>query len=149
MPRLQYEKVYCDTNAVIHAIENFSMSSGDLLRAAGRGDVTLYTSQLTLHELLIRPMAKEQHDLIDRYKTAMADSDTFNIVEPDVDVMVCAAELRAISKRLDLADAIHIASAMVTSCSFLISEDREMDLYLPEEIERLTLDELSEEMGYV
>ncbi|MEO0498808.1 MAG: PIN domain-containing protein [Pseudomonadota bacterium] len=147
MERLAYEKVYCDTNAIIHAVENYSHAARQLLRAARRGDLVLITSHLTLHEALIGPLASGARDLAARYQDALLDEAVFTLIEVDEDALIAAAHLRSVNKKLDLADAIHIASATMADCAFMLSEDVGMDAFLPEDIERLTLEDLAEEMA--
>lgn len=147
MERLAYEKIYCDTNAVIHAVENYSHAARELLRAAKRGDVVLMTSHLTLHEALIGPLANGSEDLARRYRDALLDEEVFSLIEVDEDALIAAAHLRAMHKKLDVADALHIASATMADCAFMLSEDRAMDAFLPDDIERLTLEELEEEVA--
>ncbi|MEN0087369.1 MAG: PIN domain-containing protein [Pseudomonadota bacterium] len=146
MERLAFEKIYCDTNAVIHAVENYSHAARELLRAAGRGDVVLMTSHLTLHEALIGPLASGNKDLAARYRDALLDETVFTLIEVDEDALIAAAHLRAMHKRLDVADALHIASATMADCAFILSEDTGIDTFLPDDIERLSLEELAEEM---
>lgn len=147
MERLAYEKIYCDTNAVIHAVENYSHAARELLRAATRGDVVLMTSHLTLHEALIGPLANGAKDLAGRYRDTLLDETIFALIEVDEDALIAAAHLRSVHKKLDVADALHIASASMADCTFMLSEDVGMDAFLPEDIERLTLEELAEEMA--
>ncbi|MEO0635183.1 MAG: PIN domain-containing protein [Pseudomonadota bacterium] len=147
MERLAFEKIYCDTNAIIHAVENFSHAARELLRSAKRGDVVLMTSHLTLHEVLIGPLGNGNQDLAKRYQEAVLDEDVFTLVEVDEATLIAAAHLRAIHKRLDVADALHIASATLADCAFLLSDDAGMDQFLPDDIERVTLADLEEEMA--
>jgi len=58
MQRLKFEKVYLDTNAIIHAVENYSHVAREILRAGQRGEISLFTSAITLHETMIGPLAR-------------------------------------------------------------------------------------------
>ena len=105
------------------------------------------TSHLTLHEVLIGPLNNGNQELASRYRDAVLDEDIFTIVEVDEATLIAAAHLRAVHKRLDVADALHIASATIADCSFILSDDAGMEQFLPDDIERLSLTDLEEEMA--
>jgi predicted nucleic acid-binding protein len=119
--------VYVDTNVFIAAYE----ASGDLrdqaqqiLKAAENAEIRLVASELALAELLVHPLEADNLQLVEAYKQIFFDSAAMLVVPVSRQVLIRSAELRGGPQRMKMADAIHVASADVAICRFVISNDR-------------------------
>lgn len=139
MKQLTHEQVYLDTNIFIAAIEAFHSVALELFRMAEKGMIFLVSSEATRGELLVKPLASGDNELTKRYEALFDNPQLLNAVAADGQVMRAAAALSA-KNGLELLDAVHCATAQVTGCTYIISQDRDMRHYAP--IDVLSLDEL-------
>lgn len=139
MQRLLHEQIYLDTNIFIAAVEAFNAKALALFHAAEKGFVFLLSSEITRGELLVKPMMNDDQKLISRYDSYFDNPETLTSVPADRDVVKAAAQLSA-RAGLELMDAMHCATASVSGCTYIISEDRDIKTY--SEIDVLHLDEL-------
>ena len=82
------------------------------------------TSELTLAEVLVRPMADENAGLQAAYEEMLQPGDGFQLVPVSRPILIEAARLRAESRALKLPDAIHVATARASGCEVLLTNDR-------------------------
>lgn len=123
-------RVYLDTNVFIAAYENPGARSDHawwLLDAAERGDITVVTSELTLAEVLVKPLAQQDSALAAAYQAVLSTSETLEVVAIDRAAMVAAAERRARKLSLRLPDALHLAAAAGAACAFFVTADKSLD----------------------
>lgn len=139
MKRLTHEQIYLDTNIFIAAIEAFNAVALELFHMAEKGLVFLVSSEVTRGELLVKPIMNKDQRLIARYNAVFDKTSTFTALPIDRDIIQVAADLSA-SSGLDLLDAVHCATAYVAKCTYIISQDRDMQSY--SQIDVLSLDEL-------
>src|ERR1043165_4059637 len=71
----------------------------------------LVTSELTLSELVVKPLELQRADLIQVYDNWMITNPYLEVVPISRDVLFKAALLRAKNKSLKLPDAIHLTTA--------------------------------------
>jgi predicted nucleic acid-binding protein len=83
------------------------------------------SSLLTLGELLVRPIALGRTDLADRYRAAFVPRPGFEVWAMTREVVERSAELRA-RHRLKLADALHLAAALVNRADLFLSNDDQL-----------------------
>jgi predicted nucleic acid-binding protein len=121
------DRIYLDTNVFITAFEARD-KSGELLlqlfvrrREASRS--LFVTSELSMSELLVLPYRRQDHDLIIKYETILAKSDWLDVAPVETPVLRHAAVLRAQYPALKLPDAIHLATAVGSSCSHILTAD--------------------------
>ncbi len=79
------------------------------------------TSELTLLEVLVVPIRLNNQPLIDAYGALFSSSD-IELVPISAPVLRNAAQLRA-SQNLKTPDAIHAATALLSNCVRLVSND--------------------------
>jgi predicted nucleic acid-binding protein len=79
---------------------------------------------LALAELLVHPLEADNLQLVEAYKQIFFDSAAMLVVPVSRQVLIRSAELRGGPQRMKMADAIHVASADVAICRFVISNDR-------------------------
>ena len=122
-------RVYLDTNVYIAAYEN-TQAHGDhawrLLTAIESGEFVGVTSELTLAELLVKPIERRDYDLAQNYQEIIAPGASFDVPTIDRPVLIEAASLRAVQKSLRLPDAIHVATARLNECAHIVSDDRRL-----------------------
>ncbi|QLF69054.1 type II toxin-antitoxin system VapC family toxin [Peteryoungia desertarenae] len=82
-----------------------------------------FTSALTYSELLVKPLADGNRDLIATYESWMGGGLWLNTVQPTSEVFLIASLIRARSAKTKLPDAIHLASAIFAGCSVFLSAD--------------------------
>jgi predicted nucleic acid-binding protein len=123
-------RLYIDANVLITSFEGDSPAA----REGGAGldlaahDAELVTSEITLSEVLVAPFRSAKSVLEGLYRALFERPDLLTVIAANRTVMIEAARLRAVS-RMKLPDAIHVATARVSSCGALASFDR--DLFVP------------------
>lgn len=122
-------RVYLDANVFIAAFENpgaYSDHAWWIMHAVERGEITAATSEITLAEVLVKPLQVGAADLADGYQQIIVNAPGFDVCPVARDVLVSAAELRAKRNFIRLPDAIHLATAMNMACSHIVSGDRRL-----------------------
>jgi predicted nucleic acid-binding protein len=133
-------KVYIDSNVFITAFETKGARSDHawwLLDAIDEGEIAAATSELTLAELLVRPLELGSDELVGAYRAIMASAGVFTVRAVDTEILIEAARTRARRRALKLPDAIHVATAAAVGCTFFISGDRRLDM--PDGVAQLPL----------
>lgn len=118
-------RVYLDTNVLIYALEQidpWAKAASEILAQIDAGTMHGITSELTLAECLVKPLQLGRDDLHALYLVALRDRPTFTIWPVDRAVLVASASLRT-RTNLRLADAIHAATAEISGCESIISND--------------------------
>ena len=122
-------RIYLDANVFIAAYENVGARSDHawwILTAIEDGEFLGITSELTLAEILVRPLEEQDQDLVRRYQDIISPGDGLEVSGVSRQVLIEAAMLRTIRRSLKLPDAIHVASARLTDCSHIVSDDRRL-----------------------
>ena len=120
--------VYLDTNVFVYAVEGFAEYRAfltELFAAIDRGEVTAVTSELTLAEVLVEPLERGRDDVVAIYEEMLQTSDHLVVAPIDRPVLFAAAEQRAVLG-ISLADAIHVATALLSGCSILLTNHRRL-----------------------
>jgi predicted nucleic acid-binding protein len=120
------QRVYLDANIIIYAVEGFAAFLNQmraLMMAMNAGEVTAVTSELTLAEVLVKPIKDQNPAIQQAYKTFLAPTIELEVVPITRDILEEAARWRA-TTRLKLPDAIHLSTALRNQCdSFLTNDD--------------------------
>lgn len=121
-------RVFLDTNVVVYIVEGFE-PFGPVLRALlgamDSGHVTAVTSELTLAEALVKPIADGRADLAAAYEAFVSRGLNREIVALSRAVLREAARVRA-STRLKLPDAIQVAAAVEAKCDVFLTRDEDI-----------------------
>jgi predicted nucleic acid-binding protein len=134
--KLAGKHVYFDTNIFIYALENperYSVqlaSLAELLKVEG---CAVFTSELTLAELLTKPLRDGRIEVVATYRDALENS-LIRLAPISRAVLVRAAMLRG-QIGMKMPDSIHAATAVDSACSAFLTNDAE--LRLPKSIERV------------
>lgn len=131
-------RIYCDTNLFIVAVERrgpVSDAIWKLIERAGEGRRPLITSELTIAEALVGPLAEHRSPTTPgatpittgaTYLDVLTNTRGIELVPVDRSILVLAAYQRAESKAIKLPDAIHLATAESPSCTHFITGDRRL-----------------------
>lgn len=123
---LQGDRIYLDANIWIYALEGFPAFSQDLtifFQAIDQGNLTAVTSELSLAEVLVKPIQNQNNSQQATYKQAISSSKNLFVIPVGREILFTAAQLRA-TTTLKLPDAIHAATALSSQCSTLLTNDQ-------------------------
>jgi len=137
-------RLYLDTNVFIAAFEATGprhISARRLLEAVERGVLEAATSEMTLAELLVRPLRAKDRDLAESDRSMISPDAFFGVVAVDRRVLEGAALQRAERPSLKLPDAVHLASAIEAGCDAIASGD--LRLPAPPQIPLLDFDAMA------
>ena len=126
MRDLAGQRIYLDTTVIIHAVETPTpLSKGQLalFDALDEGAIEAVTSELTLAECLVYPLAAKDSKLAAIYEKFLSGATELELVPISRQILLAAAHIRAL-KRLKLPDAIHVATAMSARATVLMTADR-------------------------
>ena len=124
---LEGSRIYVDSNIWIYALENFveyGESLAALFELAENGVLTIITSELTLSEVLVRPIREDDVAKQSVYVEAITDTDNTTAIPVRRSILLDAAKVRSDTK-LKLPDAIHAATAIATNCKTFLTNDKQ------------------------
>lgn len=133
--------IYLDTNIFIYALEGYSVfrpTLTALFESLDRQELTAVTSELTLAEALVKPLLDRHTEREAAYLQVLQSSSSLLVVPVSRAVLIAAARLRA-EADLKLPDAIHVATAQLSTCSTFLTNDARIP-----SVPRLTIRQLSE-----
>ena len=124
--KLRGSRVYFDANPIIYFIEQntqFTEAVTPIFEMIGDGSILALTSELSLTEVLIKPIRDNRIQVIQTHKELLLDPELFTLISPDQDTFLLAAELGGkLSMRTP--DAIHMACAIESKCKYFITNDK-------------------------
>lgn len=125
---MQGQRVYFDTNILIYVLE---ASAGyvdvclPFFAAVAQQDIIGCTGEITLAELLVKPM--RTNDMVSMSKIrALFDDGYFETFAHHRESLELAAHLRA-TQGLKMIDAIHAAAAIKGGCGYMLTHDTQID----------------------
>ncbi|MCL4543371.1 MAG: PIN domain-containing protein [Chloroflexi bacterium] len=137
-------RIYCDANVWIYAVESIPPYSAHLLRlftAVEEGAASLLTSELTVLEVLVKPLQAEDEDLQRAFEEALYSSEGVEVVPITHSVLVEAARMRA-KHGFRVPDALHFATAVWSKVDWVLTNDVRWKSF--REVPVLTLSEILE-----
>jgi len=140
--KLKNKTVFLDTTPLIYYIEEnkrYAPILNKLFLANNKGEFMFQTSVITLLEVLVHPLRKNEFQLVEEYKNILCNSSTINILELNIEIAIKSAGLRA-KYGLKTPDSIQLASAIYTSSEYFLTND--IRLKNINEIDILILDEI-------
>lgn len=121
--------IYLDTNAFIFVAEEDSERSDLLIQLFSASETSgrpmLFTSELTLAEVLVKPFRDQDDELISRYDSMVRQSAWLHVEPVSRQALWNAAVLRS-QTRLKVPDAIHLSTAFGSQCSHFLTADRDL-----------------------
>jgi predicted nucleic acid-binding protein len=119
-------RVYVDTNIFIEAFEKDGEDS-EVARLvfewfrSSRGLAVV--SELTVAELLVKPIRDNDSDLIEAYTDLIYSPNLYLVCPVERSVLMEAAHQRAFYPATKLPDAIHVATALLQKCRVFLTTD--------------------------
>lgn len=140
--KLKNKKVFLDTAPLIYYIEEnqlyFSILD-KLFLENSKGEFLFQTSVITLLEVLVLPMRKNEFQLVDQYQKILCNSPSINIFDLNIEIAKKAAGFRA-KYGLKTPDSIQLATAVFASADYLFTNDTRLKAV--KELKILVLNEL-------
>jgi predicted nucleic acid-binding protein len=122
-------RVYLDSNVFITAMETPGAHADHawwIIQAVEDGKIAAVTSEITIAEVLVKPIQMGDRGFVEAYQEMIAPSPNLAVVAVRRDILVGAAQLRAQRSSIRLPDAIHIATALASSCACMVSDDQQL-----------------------
>lgn len=119
-------RFYVDTNVVIAIVEATSILvpvQVAFVEGIERSRIKAFTSELTLAECLVKPMADRNADTVAAYLTFLDGRPELPVLPVSRAILLEAARLRA-ETGIKLPDAIHMATASAANCDVFLTNDR-------------------------
>lgn len=131
------ENVYLDANIFIYLLEGyieFAPILHQLTDFIDSGKLQTFTSELSLAEVLVKPIRDKNFVLQKLYENAIQTTSNLSVRPIDRDTLIQAAKLRAksINNAVRLPDTIHLATAQLHHCSYFITNDARLKNFLPD-----------------
>jgi predicted nucleic acid-binding protein len=117
--------VYVDTSAIIYRVERiepYLTASLPLWDALDAGTQSVATSELTLLEVLVKPLRNGNFPLATLYRNVLVGTSGLTCMPVCRAVLESAASLRA-AHSLKTPDAIHAATALHAGCVVFVTND--------------------------
>lgn len=122
--------IYLDVNVFIYLLEGypeFSKVLSDLMVYIDQGSVHAVTSELSLAEILVKPIKDRHLALQSLYENTIQTTSNLTVYPVSRDILIEAAKFRAkfINREnsIRLPDAIHLATAHLYQCKYFITND--------------------------
>jgi predicted nucleic acid-binding protein len=119
------QRWYLDSNIFIYTLEGYADFADTLHQLAldiAEAKLDAVTSEISVAEVLVKPIAERDAQAQKNYTTALRNTDNFTVVPIDRDILLEAATIRAYNK-LKLPDAIHFATACLNECTHFVTND--------------------------
>ncbi|MFH1555119.1 MAG: PIN domain-containing protein [Pseudomonadota bacterium] len=133
-------RVYLDANVFIAALEHVGAHSDHawwILRAIEAEEIIGVTSEITLAEILVKPLEAQATIVVEAYTDMITPATGFEVLEVGRAMLLSAAALRAARRSIRLPDAIHLATALAARCSHFVTADER--LHVPDGLTRLAI----------
>ncbi|PIO97873.1 type II toxin-antitoxin system VapC family toxin [Pleomorphomonas carboxyditropha] len=143
-PLVPNDSVFFDSNALIFAFEagsRWSAALGALLAKIEAGRMRGVVSELSLAEILVKPLAEGAQSHVELYERLFDSDSPLEIIPVDRPVIRESAQLQA-TTGLKLADALLVASAVRAGCRHFLSADVRLGRKLGADLAWLHPDEL-------
>jgi predicted nucleic acid-binding protein len=125
--------VYVDANILIYIVEGNKALANDLkqiVEALDAGVLQAVTSELTLAEVLIGPLRQRDQEVADTYRSLLRSSKVLRTVPVSAAILERSAAIRC-NSMTSLPDAIHLATAELAGCKYILTEDRQLRVSPP------------------
>lgn len=116
--------VLVDSAPIIYVLESHARLAGrfePLFALQEQGQIALAVTTVTLAEVLAGPFAAGEESLARRYRAVL---ESWQVVDLTADIAEQAARLRS-RYRLELPDAVQVASALAINAAALVTHDRD------------------------
>jgi predicted nucleic acid-binding protein len=117
--------VYLDANGFIYSVERidpYRSLLDTLWQTASTRQITVVTSELTLLEVLVKPLKVSDATTATLFRTVLQHTPEVRMLPITQSILEEAAKLRA-TLGLRTPDAIHVATALLHSCALMVTND--------------------------
>ena len=117
--------IYLDTNCFIYSVERidpYRTILDALWQAVSVGQIKVVTSELTLLEVLVKPLKARDFTTAGIFRTVLRHSPDVQMLSITQAILEEAATLRA-TIGIKTPDALHAATALLSGCTLLITND--------------------------
>ncbi len=124
--QLKGNRVYFDANIFIYLMEGFASLErelSDIRESILHGETHIFTSELTLCEVLVPAFRANNTGLLALYRQFIEESGAFELIPTSRDIYIHASLMRA-QFGLKTPDAIHMASAVASGCTAFLTNDK-------------------------
>lgn len=128
MQRLLGGRVYVDTNVFVYVLDRvdpFVLHAERLLIAAQGGHFEAVTGDLAVAEALVHPYRAGDSHIIDSTKRFLVGDGPVRVLEHPRAAYDVAAQIRG-RTGAGLIDALHVATALLSDCTHLVTNDARM-----------------------
>lgn len=118
-------RIYLDANIFIYVVEGhptLRRPLEQLMEGIQTGTIQALTSELTLAEVLVKPLSQPERHYVTEYRLLLSGRPDLPVMPVTREVLEKSAELRA-SIGGKLADAIHVATAVIANCTHILTDD--------------------------
>lgn len=122
-------RIYLDTNIFIYAVEGyaeFETELNELFETFDSGNLKAITSELTLAEVLVKPLIDNNAKVSYAYENAIQSSQALEVVPINRTILRESARLRS-TINIRLPDAIHAATAILNGYETFITNDKRLE----------------------
>lgn len=131
-----------DTSIFIYFIEKKNPAYIRIMREFFKknkeGKIRLVTSTITLLEVLVQPFKQSRHDLVEKYKKILEESEYIKLVDFNIEISEISAKIRAKSG-IRTPDAIQIGTSVHSEADYFLTNDKRLKSV--EEIPLILLDD--------
>jgi predicted nucleic acid-binding protein len=123
-----HRRIGLDTNVLVYLLEDiapFAASSQAIMDAVEAGRVSAVLASIGLAELVTGPTRRGDGALVERYADELRSMTGLRIEPLSAGIAVDAAIIRG-SRRIGLADAIHLATARAAGAGAFVTNDRSL-----------------------
>src|SRR5579885_1135084 len=117
--------VYLDANDFIYSIERidpYRSLLDTLWQTVSTGQITVVTSELTLLEVLVKPLKVGDATTATLFRTVLQHTPDVRMLPITQPMLEAALKLRA-TPSLRTPDAIHVATALLHGCALIVTND--------------------------
>ena len=119
------QTVYLDANIFIYFVEAYAPTAHivrPLFQMISSGALTAVTSELTIAEVLVKPLRDRNTLVVDAYRALLSGTNDINLAPITRQSLSQAAAIRAVGS-IKLPDAIHAATALqLSNCEFITND---------------------------
>lgn len=134
--QLEGTVVGLDTAPLIYLIERhpvYHPLGRPFFLALDKGQFSAVTSTVTLVEVLVHPLRRNEGELVNRYRDILLHAEYLTMLNVGPVVATLAAELRA-EHGLRTPDALQLATALHAGADYFLTNDRELQGFSPLEV---------------
>ena len=134
--------IYMDTSPLVYLVErnpNYIAKMRRIVDNIGTARLQVFTSVITLTEILVLPLRLGNTDLAQKYHDILSDRYNYKMVAITSEIAISAAAIRA-RHGLRTPDAMHAATAIKSECDAILTNDRHFQRV--DNLDVLLLDEL-------